>query len=101
MTFEDFRYDQDFYSAFTTFVDIVHNSNCDSDSDCEYTDEQNTTFLNNFVVEYRNLIKKYLMNHDILDAHKAKIELLDEEMTNFLEKKLISWAWISFFSWEK
>lgn len=66
----------------------MHNSNCDSDSDCEYTDEQNTTFLNNFVVEYQNLIKKYLMNHDILNADKAKIELLDEEMTNFLLKKI-------------
>ena len=58
----------------------------DSDSECEYTVEYNYTLIDNLSVEYQNLIKKYLRNHDILDSHKAKIELLNEKMTNYLEK---------------
>ena len=41
---------------------------------------------NNLLIEYQNLIEKYLRNHDSLDSYKVKIELLNEEMTNHLEK---------------
>ena len=40
----------------------------------------------NLLVEYQNLIEKYLRNHDSLDSHKVKIELLNEEVTNHFEK---------------
>ena len=45
-------------------------------------------FLDNVTIGYQNPIKIYLSNHDILNACKAKIDLLDEEMTNDLENKI-------------
>lgn len=79
MTSKDVRYDQNDFLAFVASIDSMHDSDCYSDSECDYNDGQNTAFLNNLVVEYENLIKKYLQNHDILDAYKAKIEFLNEE----------------------
>ena len=81
MTFEDVRYEQNDYFALVASIDFMH----DSDSECKCTNGQNATFLDNLVVQYQNLITKYLKK--ILDAHKAKIELLNEEKTNYLEKK--------------
>ena len=45
--------------------------------------------MNNLVVEHEKLIKNYLRDLDILEAHKTKIGVLKEEKTNFLEKKKI------------
>ena len=84
MTFEDVRYEQNDYFALVASIDFMH----DSDSECKCTNGQNATFLDNLVVQYQNLITKYLKK--ILDAHKAKIELLNEEKTNYLEKNSIS-----------
>ena len=58
----------------------------DSDSECEYTIEKNDAYLDNLVGEHQNLIEKYLRNHGILDAHKAKIEFLDKKKANHLKK---------------
>lgn len=83
MTFEDAKYEQnDFFLSFVAFIDSMH----DSDSECEYIDEQNVAFLDNLVVKCQNQIKKYLKNHDILDTHEAEIELLNEEKIKYLEK---------------
>ena len=35
---------------------------------------------------HEKLIKNYLRDHDILEAHKFKIDVLKEERTNLLEK---------------
>ena len=43
-------------------------------------------FLNNLVVEHERLIKSYMKDHDILEAHKNKIDMLNVEKTNLLEK---------------
>ena len=43
--------------AFITSVNFKHETN----SEGEYIDEQNASFLKNIVVEYQNLIEKYLM----------------------------------------
>ena len=43
-------------------------------------------FLRNLVVEYEKLIESYLKYHDILEAHKNKIDMLNVEKTNLLEK---------------
>ena len=88
MTSKDAKYDQNDFLAFVASVDSMHDSHCESDSECEYTDEQNVAFLDNLVVEYQNLIKTYLRNNDIIDARKAKIDLHNEERTNFLENFL-------------
>ena len=78
----------DDYLTFVASLDSVHESDCDSDNDCDYTDEQNGAYQNNLVVEHENLIKKIFKNHDILHAHKAKIEFLNEERTSYLENFL-------------
>ena len=57
----------------------------DNDCDCEFVNEQHATYLNYLAIEHENLINKFLKNRDILDAQKAKIDLLNEERTNFLE----------------
>ena len=38
-----------------------------------------------FVVEYERLIKIYMKDHDILEAHKNKIDMLNVEKTNSWE----------------
>lgn len=79
IAFEYVRYGQNDFLAFVASIDSMHGSYC------EHTNEQNVIFLDNLVLEYQNLIKKYLRNQYILAADKVKIELLNEEMTNFLE----------------
>ena len=37
---------------------------------------------------HEKLIKNYLKDHDILEAHKTKIDMLNVERTNLLLKKL-------------
>ena len=66
----------------------VHDSDCDNDSDNEFTDEQKIVFLNNLVFYHEKLIKNYLKDHDILEAHKTMIDMLNVERTNLLLKKL-------------
>ena len=61
---------------------------CDSNSDDEFIDEQRVEFLSNLFVEHEKLIKSYLKDHDILETHKNKIDMLNVEKTNLLEKKL-------------
>ena len=56
-TFEDARYEQNDYWDFVAFVDFVYDGDSDGECECEYTNEQNATFLDNLVVEYKNLIK--------------------------------------------
>ena len=57
----------------------------DSDDD-EFTDEQRTKFFDNLVVEHEWLIKSCMKNHEVLDAHKNKIDVLNAKKTNLLEK---------------
>lgn len=53
MTFEDAKYEQnDFFLSFVASIDSTHDS--DSDSECEYIDEQNVAFLDNLVVKCQN-----------------------------------------------
>ena len=86
-TSQDARYDPNDLLAFIASVESVHDSNCDSDSnDNEFTDERRAEFLNNLVVEHERLIKSYMKDHDILEAHKNKIDMLNVEKTNLLEK---------------
>ena len=40
----------------------------------------------------KKLIKNYLRDHDILEAHKTKIDMLKEERYNLLEKKKIDFS---------
>ena len=70
-------------------MESVHDSECDSDIDDEFTDDQNVVFLNNLVVKHDKSIKNNLRDHDILEAHKSKIDVIKEERTNLLEKKKI------------
>ena len=60
----------------------------DSNSDDEFIDEQRVEFLSNLFVEHEKLIKSYLKDHDILETHKNKIDMLNVEKTILLEKKL-------------
>ena len=50
----------DDYLTFVASLDSMHESDCDSDTYCDYTDEQNGAYQNNLVVEHENLIIKYL-----------------------------------------
>ena len=43
-------------------------------------------FFNNFVVKHEKLIKNYLRDHDIPEAHKTKVDVLNEQSINLLEK---------------
>ena len=42
--------------------------------------------MSDLVVEHGNLTKNYLNDHDILDAQKTKIDMLNVEKTNLLDK---------------
>lgn len=46
------------------------------DSEYEFIDEHNVSFLENIVVKYQCLIEKYLKTHDVLDSQKFKINLI-------------------------
>ena len=81
-------YDYNDMLTFIESMDPMNDTDCDSDSDDnEFTDEQRVEFLDNLVVEYKKLIKSYMKNHDVLEAHKNKIDVLSVEKTNLLEKK--------------
>ena len=68
-------------------MDPMNDTNCDSDSDDnEFIDKQRAEFLDNLVVEHKKLIKSYMKNHDVLESHKNKINVLSVEKTNLLEK---------------
>ena len=54
--------------------------------DDEFTNEQKANFLDNLVVEHERLIKSCMKNNEVLKAHKNKIDMLDIEKTNLLEK---------------
>ena len=62
-------------------MELVH----DSDDD-EFTDEQRAEFLSNLVVEHERQINSYMKNNNILDTHKNKIDVLNTEKINLLEK---------------
>ena len=55
----------------------MNDTNCDNDSDDDFTDEQKFEFLSNLVVEHEKSIKIYLKDHDILTTHKNKIYILN------------------------
>ena len=82
---ENARYDPNDLLAFIASKESGHDSDCDSDDD-EFIDEQRVELLSNLVVEHDKLIKSYMKRNDILDAHKNKIDVLNVEKTNFLEK---------------
>ena len=67
-------------------MESMHDSDCDINSDEEFIDEQIAKFLSNLVVEHEILIKSYLKDYDILEAYKNKIDMLNVEKTNLLEK---------------
>ena len=65
----------------------MHDSDSDIDSDdYEFIDEQRVEFLSNLVVKHEKLIKSYMKNNDVLEAHKNKIDVLNVERINLLEK---------------
>ena len=72
--------------SFYCIWESVHDSDCDCDSDDEFTNKQKVEFLSNLVVEHEKLIKSYLKYHDILEGHKNKIDMLNIEKTNLHEK---------------
>ena len=69
-------------------MELVNDTDCDSNSDDdeELIDEQRVEFFNNLIDDHEKLIKSYMKNNDILEAHKNKINVLNVEKTNFLEK---------------
>ena len=83
MTSKDQRYEQnDFLIFFIVSLKLVP----EIDSEYEFIDEHNVSFLENIVVKYQCLIEKYLKTHDVLDSQKFKINLLCEEKINYIEK---------------
>lgn len=64
MTSKDERYEQNDYLDFIVPIDSKH----ETSSECEYTNEQNASFLRNIIVEYQNLIEQYLKTHDDHDS---------------------------------
>ena len=58
----------------------------DSDSDDEFTNEQRVELLRNIIVEHERLIKSYMKDHDLLEAHKKKLIRLKLERLIFLRK---------------
>ncbi|KAL6328653.1 hypothetical protein AAG906_003338 [Vitis piasezkii] len=87
-TSKDARYDP---NDMLVFVASMNDFDCDNDSDSdsdddEFIDEQRVEFFDNLVVEHERLIKSYIKNHEVLDAHKNKIDVLNAGKTNLLEK---------------
>ena len=86
-TFEDSRYNSNDMLAFVASIKHENDSECDSVSDDEeFTYDQRTEFFDNLVVEHEKSIKSYMKNHEILNAHKNKIDVLNDENTNLFEK---------------
>ena len=83
------RYDPNDMLSFVASIEHENNSYCDSDSDIndgEFTDEQRAKFFDNIFIEHERLIKSYTTNHEILNANKNKIDVLNAEKSNLLEK---------------
>ena len=86
---EDTRYDSNDMLTLVASMELVNDIDYDSDSnDDEFIDEQRPEFFNNLVVEHERLIKSYMKNNDVLEAHKNKIDMPNAEKINFLEKFL-------------
>ena len=68
--------------SFYCIWESMHDSDCDD----EFTNKQKVEFLSNLVTEHEKLIKNYYKDHDILEAHKNKIDMLNVDKTNLLEK---------------
>ena len=89
IAFEDARYDSNDMLTFVASMELVNDIDYDSDSnDDEFIDEQRLEFFNNLVVKHERLIKSYMKNNDVLEAHKNKIDMLNAEKINLLEKFL-------------
>ena len=82
-TSENARYDPNNLLAFIASMESMHDSDNDDD---EFNDQQRAKFFNNLIIELERLIKCYMKDHDILEAHKNKIDMLNVEKTNSLEK---------------
>ena len=68
-------------------MESMHDNDCDNDNNAdEFTNEQRVEFLSNLVIKHQRLIKSYMKNNDIHEAHKNKIDVLNVGKTNFLEK---------------
>ena len=88
-TFENARYDPNDMLSFVASIEHENNSYCDSDSDInddEFIDEQKVKFFENIFIEHERLIKSYMKNHEILDANKNKINVLNAKNSNLLKK---------------
>ena len=70
------------FLAFVASIESMH----ETDSEYEFTDTQNNSFLENIVVEYQCLIEKFLKVNDVIDSRKYEINLLCEEKINHIEK---------------
>lgn len=46
----------------------------DSESDCEFNNEENANFLENMAHEYQCLIKKFMKVNIVVDSQKSKID---------------------------
>ena len=66
-------------------MESVHDSDCDGDSDNEFTYEQRVELLSNLIVEQERLIKIYMKDHDIFEGRKNKIDMLNVKKINLLE----------------
>ena len=75
-------YDHNDFLTFVASIESVY----DSDKYNEFIDDQKIAFLNNLVVEHEKIIKNYLRDHDIIENHKTKIDMLKEKRTNLFEK---------------
>ena len=79
---KDTRYDQSDFLAFVASIDSMD----DSESDCEFNDEENAEFLENMVHEYKCLIKKFMKVNNVVNSQKSKIDMLNKEKINHIEK---------------
>ena len=52
------------FLAFVASIEFVH----ETDSEYEFTDEQNACFLENIVVEHQCLIEKFLEVNDVVNS---------------------------------
>ena len=75
-TFGDVRYDPNDFVAFIANVESMHDSQCDSDSDDEFINNQKAVFFFNLIIEHKKLIKNHLKDHNTLEALKSKIDVL-------------------------
>ena len=67
---KDTKYDQIDFLAFVASIDPMY----DSESDCEFNNEENANFLENMAHEYQCLIKKFMKVNIVVDSQKSKID---------------------------